>query len=71
MSDTFLIVWATEKSICRGMFLTLFWQFVYMDEYESAHMFASRNGESRLTHTYAMTLPFHPWNEVKFVSTLA
>lgn len=71
MSDTFLLVWATEKSICRGMFLTLFWQFVYMDEYESAHMFASRNGESRQTRTFAMTLPFHPWNEVKFGSTLA
>lgn len=42
-----------------------------MGECESTHMFASRNGESRLTSTYAMTLPFHPWNEVEFCSTLA
>lgn len=42
-----------------------------MGECESTHMFASRNGESRPTSTYAMTLPFHPWNEVEICSTLA
>ena len=42
-----------------------------MGECESAHMFASRNGESRLTCTYAMTLPFHPRNEVEYCSMLA
>lgn len=42
-----------------------------MGECESTHMFASRNGESRLTCTYAMTLPFHPWNEVEYCSTFA
>lgn len=42
-----------------------------MGEFESAHMFASPNGESRLTSTYAMTLSFHPWNEVEYCSMLA
>lgn len=42
-----------------------------MGECESTHMFASQNGESRLTSTYAMTLPFHPRNEVEYCSTLA
>lgn len=63
MSDIFLIALTTAKSICRGMFLAGFLEYVYMVECESTHMFASQNGESRLTSTYAMTLPFHPWNE--------
>lgn len=29
-------------------------------------MFASENGESRLTSTYAMTLSFHPRNKVEY-----
>lgn len=42
-----------------------------MGECESTHVFASQNGESKLTSTYAMTLPFHPWNEVEHCSMLA
>lgn len=71
MSDIFLIALTTEESICRGMFLAGFGEYVYMGECESTHMLASRNGESRLTSAYATTLPFHPRNEVEYCSTLA
>lgn len=71
MSDIFLIILATEESICRGMFLTGFWEYVYMYKWSSTDMFASRNGEARPTSTYTMTLPFHSWNEVEFSATLA
>lgn len=71
MSDIFLIAMTTEESICRGMFLTAFSEYVYVGECESTHMFASQNGESRLTSTYAMTSPFHPWNEVERCCMLA
>lgn len=40
-----------------------FWE---IGECDSTHMFASQNGESRLTSAYAVTLSFHPWNKVEY-----
>lgn len=71
MSDIFLIAMTTEESICRGMFLTGVREYIYIGHCESTHMFASQNGESRLTSTYAMTLSFHLWNEAAYCPMLA
>lgn len=71
MSDIFLITMTTEESICRGMSLAGFGEYVYIGECDSFHMFASQNSESRLTFTYAMTLSFHPWNEVGYFPLFA
>lgn len=45
--------------------------YIDMGERECTYMFAPQNGESRLTSTYAVTLPFHPWNEVEYCFMLA